>query len=70
MRRALIDHALSLVVGTLWIALLAWSYGSFDGTTTEWLSERAGGHSDDTFGALLIIIATKWLRERGSPQSK
>lgn len=68
--RFLREHSLSLIAAALWVALLAWSFSGFDGTSKEWISERAGGHSDDTFGALLIIVLAKWFRERGSPASK
>ena len=69
LRRCWEEHALSFVIVAIWAALIGLSMWRFDGTWGEWFSERAGGHSDDSFGALLLIILTKWLRERNSNAS-
>lgn len=68
--RLLRHHGLSLVVAFVWLVFILASWFLFDGTAAEWWSERAGGHADDSFGALLVIVLSKWLRERGSAQSK
>jgi hypothetical protein len=64
------EHSLSIVIIGIWLGMLVLSIWRFDGGMGDWFSERAGGHSDDAFGAMLLILLTKWLRERGSEESK
>lgn len=60
-------HGLSLVLGSIWLGLLAAS-----GLPEEnsWLAAVLENHAGDAFGALLIVLATKRLIEVGSAESK
>jgi len=60
------DHGLSLVAGGLWIALTVLAFALPDGSVQEYLHNLAG----DAFGVTLVVVATKYLRERGSAESK
>jgi hypothetical protein len=61
------EHSLSIALALLWGALTVASYFPENGS---WLSQTLIGYAGDVFGAFLIVMATKWLIERGSPQSK
>lgn len=64
------EHSLSLFVISIWLGLIIGSATLFEEDWYAWWSERAGGHSDDAFGALLLVLLTKWFVERGSEESK
>jgi hypothetical protein len=61
------DHSLSIILAVLWVALSLASYWTRD---DEWLTQFLANHAGDSFGALLIVIATKYFIERGSAESK
>ena len=63
------EHSLSLAIVAIWLALLALSLWRWEDGPVKWINERAGGHADDAFGAMLLVLLTKWLRERGSNAS-
>jgi hypothetical protein len=65
--RFLVAHSLSLALAAVWLALLAACYATRD---TVWLYDLIANHAGDTFGALLVVVATKFLFERGSAASK
>lgn len=69
-RKFLREHSLSLIAGTIWLFLIISSVSLFEESWYKWFSDRAGGHSDDAFGALLLVLLTKWFYERGSSESK
>ena len=52
------------------MTLIGVSLFTWDKSFLEWLSDRAGGHADDSFGAILIIMGTKWFYERGKHPSQ
>lgn len=66
--KVLREHGLSVAVAALYAAF---KVGAVFTTPEDafWYA-TLHGHSDDAFGALLIIVATKWFRERGSAASK
>jgi hypothetical protein len=59
------EHSLSLIVTSIWLTLMVSSFIMFEEGALDWLSERAGGHSDDAFGALVVVLGHKWFIERG-----
>lgn len=59
-------HSLSLVLLGLTLALKAGSYA----LDTGWWQDTLGGLGDDTWGALVIVVATKYFWEKGSAESK
>ena len=65
MREWLHEHGLSLVIGALWIGLTVVGL-----LLPEKVMEYAHGLAHDTFGALVIVIATKYFIERGSAESR
>lgn len=60
------DHSLSLVLTGLWWGLTAAAFLLPEGPAQEYLHNLSG----DAFGAFVIVVLTKWLRERGSAESK
>ena len=60
------DHSLSLVLASLWLTLTALAFVLPDGSVQDYLHNLAG----DAFGAVLIVVATKYFIERGSAESK
>ena len=69
MKRCLQEHGLSIAIVAIWLALLALSLWRWEEGPAKWINERAGGHSDDAFGAMLLVLLTKWLREKNSSAS-
>lgn len=67
MRALFAKHGLSLALAALWVALLVVSWATKD---DEWVTQLVANHAGDAFGALLIVVATKFLVERGSAESK
>lgn len=61
------EHGLSVGLGAIVVAFGVWSRILEQGT---WLYDIVQGFCHDTWGAFLIVLATKWLRERGSAQSR
>ena len=62
------DHGLSIALAVLYVAFKVGSW--FTTPDDPFWYATLHGHSDDTFGALLIVLGTKWWRERGSAASK
>lgn len=69
------EHSLSLVVGSIFLGLMlgayltqSWADSSND--RLVWWNSTLHGLRDDAFGALLIILGSKWFYERGSAESK
>jgi hypothetical protein len=60
------EHGLSLALGAGWIGF-GLAAACFE---PGWARDRIGGMGDGAFGALCVVLLTKWLRERGSPASK
>ena len=60
------DHSLSLVLTAIWAALTVAAFVLPDGALQDYLHNLAG----DAFGAVLIVVATKYFIERGSAESK
>lgn len=58
-------HGLGITLAALWLASLIAAV--LAGAT---LADLLANYSGDAFGALLIVMLTKWLIERGSSQSK
>jgi hypothetical protein len=70
MREWLSEHGLSLFLCAIWFSL---STAAFVLTDKEWqeaVQEYLHNLAGDAFGATLIVMATKYLRERGSAESK
>lgn len=61
------QHSLSLVLAAIWFVLSGASAVPDQGT---WFAQILANMAGDAFGALLVVIATKYFIERGSPQSK
>lgn len=64
--KTLYEHSLSIVIGCIWLTLLGVGYLMPNDKIQEYLY----GLSHDAFGALVIVIATKYFIERGSKESK
>jgi hypothetical protein len=63
----LAEHSLSIGLAAIWIVLSAVSaLPAADSWLGVWLANHAGGAG----GALMIVVATKYWRERGSAESK
>ena len=60
------DHSLSLVIAAMWLALTLVAAAPLP----QWWQDYFQGLAHDTFGALVIVIATKYFIEKGSTQSK
>ena len=60
------EHGLSVFLGFLWVTLTVLAFTIEEGKVQNYLHNLAG----DTFGAVLIVMATKYLIERGSAESK
>lgn len=60
-------HGLSLALGAAWLGLSAACWLVDLETRTFQL---LANHASEAFGALFLVVLTKRLRERGSPQSK
>jgi hypothetical protein len=67
-RAFLYEHGLSVALAVIYVGFKGGSW--FVGPEQEFLYPTLHGHSDDTLGALLIVLCTKWWRERGSAASK
>jgi bifunctional non-homologous end joining protein LigD len=65
MRRFLWSHSLSIALG-LWVGLSILSFLLPEGSLQGYVQNLAG----DAFGAAVIVVATKFFIERGSPESK
>ena len=59
------EHGLSLFLGGLWMALTVLAFALREGPLQQYLQNLAG----DSFGAFIIVVATKWLIEKGSAES-
>lgn len=68
MRSFLEEHSLSLAIATLLVVLLVVGY--LMPTSMEEHAQNSFGLAHDTFGALIIVVFTKYLRERGSAESR
>lgn len=68
MQSFLREHSLSLAIGTLLVFLLLVGY--LLPSSMEEHAQNFFGMGHDTFGALIIVVFTKYLRERGSAESK
>lgn len=66
--KTLKEHSLSLFLLSLFITTSLISFSISESDT--WLSDYIQNLSGDTFGGLLIVVATKYLIERGSAESK
>jgi hypothetical protein len=64
----LYEHGLSVALVVLYLCFKVGA--AFVGPEDEFLYPTLHGHSDDTLGAILIVLLTKCLRERGSAASK
>lgn len=69
------DHSLSLIILFIFGMLMVGSYLTqhWDADNSSdrlvWINTTLHGLRDDTFGALLIVVASKWFFERGSAAS-
>lgn len=67
-----VKHGLSIILFCLW-KLLTWlSYFTKPSSEplSDWLSAIFANMAGDAFGALLIVLATKYFYEIGSAESK
>ena len=62
-------HGLSVAIIAIYLFFVGASMATSDETWAGWIANRAGGHADDAFGAFLIVVLSKWLREWNSAQS-
>jgi uncharacterized membrane protein YdcZ (DUF606 family) len=60
-------HGLGITLVGLWLALLIVSLNL---DPAGWWGQTMVNHAADTFGAALIVLATKHLYEKGSAESK
>lgn len=71
MRKWLHDHSLTIGLLAIYFTFQALAAVSsahpFD---QEYWQAMFQGHADDTWGALAIVLFTKWWREKGSKESK
>lgn len=63
------EHGLSIFLSVLFIAFSSCSF-YLNTDAQKWWQQYLQNLSGDTFGALLIVIATKYLIEKGSAESK
>lgn len=60
-------HSLSIVLVGIWLALTA---ASAIPEPDSWVAVTLANLAGDAFGALLVVVATKYFIERGSAASK
>lgn len=60
------NHSLSIFLGLLWVGLSIAAFLLPEGSIREFVH----GHATASFGAFVVVLATKWLYEKGSAQSK
>lgn len=65
------DHSLTLTLVAIYFACqgIAALVAS-NPFSADWLEAMFQNHAGDAFGALLLVIFTKFFRERGSAESK
>jgi hypothetical protein len=66
MRAWLHNHGLSIGLCALWLALTAVSFVIDKSSVQNYIQNLTG----DAFGAFIIVVATKYLVEKGSAESK
>jgi len=71
------EHSLSIVIISIFVVMLiaSWPLGkhSWDGKSPYylyWLSETIFSLEADVGGMILIVLFTKWFREKGSSEDK
>lgn len=65
--RCFYEHSLSIFLTALFASFSFWSFLLEEGGAEQSYVQNLAG---DTFGALLVVVATKYFMEKGSPQSK
>lgn len=70
--KALKDHSLSLALVLIWFSFdfSSWLVWDDKGGFRQWWGETFNEWGGGAFGALVIVLLTKWLREVGSVESK
>jgi hypothetical protein len=58
-------YTFTVIVAAIWQAQIWIGFAFYDGTGLEYFSDRLGGHSDDSFGALLAVGFLAELHRRG-----
>lgn len=66
------EHSLSLFLAAVLVVQTGgWAVAKLAGPTwDEWAGEWLLSILADTYGALLLVLASKWFFERGSSESK
>jgi hypothetical protein len=68
MSKFLHNHGLTVVLVVIYLCFKIPAIGTTP--DQEFWYATLHGHSDDAFGAILLVLATKWWREKGSAESK